>query len=150
MTDSSNDGSGNGSDDGSDYKVGYRKPPPEHQFKPGNRANPRGRPKDAPNLSTILKREARRKVPLSEGGRKMVVSKLEAAVKQLMTQAARGDARAIQLVIELLDRLDRRDSAQAPAVDTASRAEVDAEILKALKARLTGDKSNETDDANDA
>lgn len=29
----------------SEYKVGYKKPPKEHQFGPGNNANPSGRPK---------------------------------------------------------------------------------------------------------
>ena len=39
----------------------------------------------------------------------------------------------------------RRDSAQAPVIDTASRAQADAEILQALKHRLIGDNSKETD-----
>lgn len=133
--------------DGSDYKIGYRKPPVHSRFGPGNRANPRGRPKGSPNLSSVLKRAAREKVVVTERGRRRKITKIEAAAKQLLTQAASGDPRAIQLAIELLDRLERRDSAQPQATDTASRAQSDAEILKALKSRLTGatDKENDHD-----
>jgi len=140
MTDDTDDGS-------ADYKVGYRKPPVHSRFGPGNRANPRGRPKGSPNLSSVLKRAAREKVVVTERGRRRKITKIEAAAKQLLTQAASGDARAIQLAIELLDRLERRDSAQPQATDTASRAQSDAEILKALKSRLTGatDKENDND-----
>lgn len=132
---------------GADYKVGYRKPPVHSRFGPGNRANPRGRPKGSPNLSSVLKRAAREKVVVTERGRRRKITKIEAAAKQLLTQAASGDPRAIQLAIELLDRLERRDSAQPQAVDTASRAQSDAEILKALKSRLTG--ANKMESEND-
>jgi replication-associated recombination protein RarA len=137
----------NTGDGGSDYKIGYRKPPVHSRFGPGNRANPRGRPKGSPNLSSVLKRAAREKVVVTERGRRRKITKIEAAAKQLLTQAASGDARAIQLAIELLDRLERRDSAQPQTTDTASRAQSDAEILKALKSRLTG--ATEKEDDND-
>jgi hypothetical protein len=32
----------------SDYQVGYGKPPQHSRFKPGNNANPKGRPKRGP------------------------------------------------------------------------------------------------------
>ena len=32
------------------YEIGYGKPPPESRFKPGNNANPNGRPKRKPLL----------------------------------------------------------------------------------------------------
>jgi hypothetical protein len=138
MTDNSEDGSG--------YKVGKGKPPLHTRFKPGDRANPRGRPRGSPNLSTVLKKAAREKVKVTEGGRRKTITKIEAAAKQLLTQAAGGDARAIQLSIELMDRFERRDDAQAPGIDAVSRANADAEILKALKGRLLGGKSKETND----
>ena len=131
--------------DDADYKVGKNKPPLHSRFKLGDRANPRGRPKGSPNLSTVLKKAAREKVTVTEGGRRKTITKIEAAAKQLLTQAAGGDARAIQLSIELIDRFERRDDAQAPGIDTGSRAKADADILNALKSRLIGGKPKETD-----
>ena len=37
------------------YKVGYKKPPIENQFKEGKSGNPKGRPLGSKNFSTILK-----------------------------------------------------------------------------------------------
>jgi hypothetical protein len=146
MTDPSDGDSSDHNDP--DYKVGRGKPPIHSRFKPGDRANPRGRPRGSPNLATALRRAAREKVTITQGGRRKTVTKIEAAAKQLLTQAAGGDARAIQLAIELLDRLERRETPSTPTTDAAERARSDAEILKALKSRLTGGHHKETD--NDA
>src|SRR5690349_347398 len=106
-----------------DYKVGYGKPPVEHRIKPGERRNPKGRPKGAANLATRLKRAARAKVAVTVNGRRISMDKIDAALTQLMNQAASGDARAIQLALELLDRTERRDDASAPpTTDAAARA----------------------------
>ena len=126
------------SHDKPDYKVGYGKPPKHTRFEQGNRAGVRGRPKGSPNLATVLKKAAREKVTVTERGRRKHMTKIEAAAKQLLTQAAGGDARAIQLAIELLDRLERRDSAQPQVIDTAARKQFDAEMLNIFKHRLTG------------
>ncbi|HVY88323.1 MAG TPA: DUF5681 domain-containing protein [Hyphomonadaceae bacterium] len=137
MTDDSNDG---------DYKVGYGKPPKHSRFGPGNRANPRGRPKGSPNLSTMAKRAAREKVTVVEHGRRKTITKIEAAFKQLLTKAAGGDPRAIQLAIEMFDRIERRDSAQPQIIDTVSRKQLDTEILQSLKGRINGGRKTDNDE----
>ena len=38
----------------SDYETGYKKPPKEHQFKPGQSGNPKGRPKKITSLKEAL------------------------------------------------------------------------------------------------
>jgi hypothetical protein len=38
-----------------DYTVGYCKPPRAHQFKPGNNANPMGRPKGTRNRKVLVR-----------------------------------------------------------------------------------------------
>lgn len=141
MTDNSKDGSG----DDSDYKVGYRKPPRQHQFKPGDRGNPKGRPKGSLNLATRLKRAARAKVTVTINGRRVEIDKIDAALTQLMNMAASGNLRAIEISITELERAERRDDASAPPIDAAARAEADAELLKALKSRLLGGNSKDTD-----
>src|ERR1700730_2267834 len=41
-------------DDGGDFEVGYAKPPRHTRFKRGQSGNPRGRPSEKKNLSTVL------------------------------------------------------------------------------------------------
>lgn len=129
-----------------DYKVGYGKPPAEHQFKPGDRGNPKGRPKGSLNLATRLKRAARAKVTVTINGRRITIDKIDAALTQLMNQAASGDLRAIEVSITQLERAERRDDASAPPVDAAARAAADAAFLKALKSRLLGGNIKENED----
>ncbi|WP_457939292.1 DUF5681 domain-containing protein [Mesorhizobium sp. 10J20-29] len=52
-----------------EYVVGYCRPPKVTQFKPGNNANPRGRPKGSKNHRTILSEELNVKVSVRENGR---------------------------------------------------------------------------------
>jgi hypothetical protein len=128
-----------------DYKVGYGKPPVEHQIKPGERRNPKGRPKGSLNLVTRLQRAARAKVTVVINGRRATIDKIDAALTQLMNQAAGGNLRAIEISITKLELADRLDVSATP-IDAAARAKADAEILKALKGRLLGGKENDHDE----
>ena len=77
-------------------KVGYRSPPEATRFKRGVSGNPRGRPKGSLNVATVLTRTLREKVVIHENGRRKTVTKLEAAVKQLVDQAAAGNLPALR------------------------------------------------------
>jgi hypothetical protein len=52
-----------------DGMVGYRRPPKEHQFKPGRSGNPRGRPKGSKNEATIWRDVLSKRIPIREGGK---------------------------------------------------------------------------------
>ena len=78
--------------------VGYGKPPKNSRFKQGRSGNPRGRPKGALNMATVLARTLREKIVIDENGKRKTVSKLEAAIKQLANKAASGELRAVQLL----------------------------------------------------
>jgi hypothetical protein len=80
--------------DGS-YEVGYKRPPKENQFKPGQSGNPNGRPKGRKNLSTDLREEMSQKVSVNEGGTHQIISKQRAMLKALFSKAAKGDTRAV-------------------------------------------------------
>ena len=76
-------------------KVGYRKPPANSRFRPGQSGNPKGRPKGSLNIATVLMKTLREKVVINENGRRKTITKFEASVKQLVNKAASGDWCAI-------------------------------------------------------
>ena len=69
-----------------DYDVGYKKPPAHTRFRKGRSGNPRGRPKGSANYLTVLRRVLAQKVTISEGGNSRKITKIEAAMTQLLNK----------------------------------------------------------------
>lgn len=84
------------------YPVGYKQPPRENQFKPGQSGNPKGRPKKGTGLADILANEIQVRVPIVTNGKRKIVSVLRAIVKQNLNKAANGDIKAAALVFNQL------------------------------------------------
>jgi hypothetical protein len=102
------------------YKVGYRKPPAESQFKPGRSGNPRGRRKGARNklpalneerLKGIIVEEAYRTIKIAEGERQVTIPMAKAVVRALAVNAARGQLRSQQSFATLLSETERANKA---------------------------------------
>jgi len=87
-----------------DDAVGYRKPPKDHQFQPGQSGNPRGRPKGARNFKSDLREELGETIAFRDGDRDITISKQRALIKRLVAEAIRGDNRAINSVLSLCAR----------------------------------------------
>ena len=101
--------------DGADgYDVGYKKPPNRGQFKPGQSGNPKGRPKGSKNLKTELEEELQELISVREGGARRTISKQRAMLKGLTAKAVQGDARAANLVLNLVLRLLSQDEEEGP------------------------------------
>jgi hypothetical protein len=123
--------------DSGDYEVGYRKPPKDTQFKPGQSGNPNGRPKGTKNLKTDLAEELQEHIALREGGARRTVSKQRAMLKRLMERALQGDTRAASLIINMVARfLDQTED----EVHSTPLAEADLAILEAYEARVKADR----------
>ena len=90
------------------YDVGYGKPPKHAQFKKGRSGNLNGRPKGTLNLATVLERTLREQVVINENGRRKVITKLEAAITQLVNKAASGDAHAMRHLCQLVISAEER------------------------------------------
>jgi hypothetical protein len=123
------------------YRVGYRKPPKNTQFRKGRSGNPKGRPKGKLNIATVLEHTLREPVVINENGRRKQVTKMEAAVKQLVNQAASGDLTALRQLTALVTSAEQR-STNADA-ETAPLNEADqkvmARMLKRLETNTKGD-----------
>lgn len=83
------------------YEVGYGRPPASSQFKAGQSGNPKGRPKGAKNLSTLLREELDRKVTVTLDGRPRQLTKARVAVIQQVDKAAKGDSKAFTVLMKL-------------------------------------------------
>lgn len=119
------------------YEVGYGKPPRHTRFRPGQSGNPRGRPKDAKNLSTLVHEALNEPVVVAENGRRRKVSKRRAIIKQLINRSAQGDLKAMQMLLSTMHEIERRNEAE-PAVTTFAAA--DEKVLEQLTARLSSSK----------
>lgn len=109
-----------------DYTVGYGRPPVRTRFAKGKSGNPRGRPKGAKNLTTLLAEELNRKIAIREGDVTKRVTKREAMVKRICESALKGDHKALMAIMQV----DRGDGGERSAPDPATLSAEDREILE--------------------
>jgi hypothetical protein len=88
--------------DDSKYTVGYKKPPRNTRFKPGQSGNLKGRPKKTKTVEEIIKKEMFTPVTIVEDGKRRKVCKLEAIVKQHSNKAASGDPKSATMLFNEL------------------------------------------------
>jgi hypothetical protein len=115
--------------------VGYGTPPEATRFRKGVSGNRRGRPKGSLNVATLFIKILRReKVVINENGQRKTVTKLEAALKQVINKAASGDIRALRELLELARYAEARQN--APGVQNPVIEELDQEVIDGIMQRL--------------
>jgi Family of unknown function (DUF5681) len=91
------------------YKVGPGRPPREHQWRPGQSGNPKGRKRKEPSIEPALKvsleRALNSKVTLRRGERETVVTCAQAGIEQLAAQYAKGDRHARRDLFAIAEKL---------------------------------------------
>lgn len=91
------------------YEVGYKKPPVSYRFQKGQSGNPKGRPKKSKIALTILEqitKELEGYVTIRENGKLIKVTKMVAAIKNLVANAMKGDPKSIALMMKTLPQLE--------------------------------------------
>ena len=109
--------------------VGYRRPPIEHQFKPGRSGNPRGRPKASKNESTIIAELLSRKIEIRENGKVRNISLLEGILLKFAEDALRGNPKAAAFL------LNRKLLAESPEQPAAADLDMDDQKVLEFYAR---------------
>jgi hypothetical protein len=128
-------------------KLGYCNPPEYTRFKKGQSGNPQGRPRGALSMATVLERTLREKVVINENGRRRIVTKQEAAIKQLTNKAVSGELKALQLWAALVRSAeDRANQTAAPSSDLN---EADEKVILGILKRLESTKTGGHDDADE-
>ncbi len=84
------------------YEVGYRKPPKQARFKPGQSGNPKGRPKHRRNLRTLIEEALSETVTIREGDRTRTLPKREALIRTLVNGALMKEAKTLQSFLALM------------------------------------------------
>jgi Family of unknown function (DUF5681) len=128
-----------------DKRVGYSNPPEHTRFKPGLSGNPRGRPRGALNLATVLARTLREKVVVEENGKRKEVSKLEAAIAQLVSKATSGDGHAIRYLCQLVTSAEERSVVVEP---TTQLSETDQKVMNNILKRFQQSLKENKDEPN--
>ena len=60
----------------------------------------------------------------------------EAIITQLVNRSAKGDLRALKILLDILQEIERRTEPASP--ETSSFGEADEKVIEQLKARLQG------------
>jgi hypothetical protein len=118
---------GSRSSPGASYRVGYGKPPKQHQYQPGQSGNPKGRPKGAKSTSTLLRETLDRKIEVRTGATVRKVSVRETILIRIAEAALKGDIKSAQF---LLQRYDIAETAKPNVLDV--RYETVEEAIEAL------------------
>lgn len=96
-----------------DYEVGYGKPPQHSRFKPGQSGNPKGRPKRSKNVKTVMAEELDKRVTVKRGHRHEKITKREAIVSRLLSDAMQGKPAAVREVMSQVSTIEG-DTGQEP------------------------------------
>ncbi len=124
------------------YQIGYKKPPHKNRFQKGKSGNPNGRPKKSRNLKTLIKKEMESMILIQENGETKNLSKIEAIVKGLFSNALKQDPKAIRTLLPILLQMSNNEEELQSLNKNIMNDEADFKILERF---LGSDKGKENE-----
>jgi len=119
---------------GNEGEVGYGKPPVQSRFRKGCSGNSKGRPKGTKNLRTDLTEVLQERITVTEGDRKVRMSKQRAVFKTLIAKTLKGDSRSATTLLNTMFRAlgfaDTADDVEEPLSAN------EQELMAGIEARL--------------
>jgi hypothetical protein len=115
-------------------KVGKGNPPEHTRFGKGKSGNPKGRPKGAKNLSTIIMEAANDQVMATIDGKPRKIAKVVATAMQLATKAASGNQQSMGQLLDWIDEIEARAAAARPVEFPFTQA--DLMVLREVHDRM--------------
>ena len=99
----------------SSYDVGYKKPPRDWQFKPGNRCNPKGRGKrKVETEAEILKRVLNFPAEFRHRGKSKRAPRIELTIKRFGAAALKGDVSAAAMLLTMRAHFEKHGDINPP------------------------------------
>ena len=100
-----------------DYEVGYGKPPKNTRFRKGVSGNPEGRPKRPLDFHRELLRKARSLITITDGDRRVRITKLEGIALQVTNKALSGNNSSVKNFVGYY-----QEAVEAEALSAAQKA----------------------------
>jgi hypothetical protein len=114
-----------------EYEIGYCKPPKHAQFTKGVSGNPGGRHKKPATMVDTLQDVLGESIEVLSGGKRTVITKMQAAVRRLVDKSIAGDMSAFRVLSVFVQALT-----DSPNVSGSELEELDKKVLENLFRRV--------------
>ena len=104
-----------------DYEVGYRKPPADKRWKPGQSGNPSGKRKSQDQGFTAeLMAALAEPVQVTIDGKTIVLTAKEVIVKKLIAESAKGNKRAFKVLTWLRQQVQEKGDLEPVVIEISA------------------------------